>query len=258
MSSLRYKSAIVTGAGNGIGRATAIEFLRREMRVFAIDCDVAALETLKNVSLPWYAQGKLVPIELDLTDNAAIQKVFSPRASDDIRDADILINNAGVDLPYFLKEPAESYWSQLFDVNVSGTRRVTEYVLKNMLAYKLGGSIIFITSVHTALAFKNGAAYDASKHALVGLMRVLALEYGPLGIRVNAVAPGAIYPTNITRGLGDKKAEEIGKRIPLGRCGRPEEIASVCAFLASEDASYINGAEIRVDGGLSIKNSLFD
>ena len=145
------------------------------------------------------------------------------------------------------------------EVNLTGTRQITEVIIADMLRHGRGGSLIFITSVHTALAFPGGAAYDASKHALVGLMRVLALEYGPKGIRANALAPGLIYPTNITTAeLSCTEAERLGQRVPLGRCGHPKEIATVCAFLASDAASYINGAEIRVDGGLSIKIALTD
>jgi NAD(P)-dependent dehydrogenase (short-subunit alcohol dehydrogenase family) len=250
MKSLERKLVVVTGGANGIGRAIVKEFLRAGAYVMAIDRDVEALRGLRSVQRdPMFST-----YALDITDDASIK-----RLSNEIPElgVDILINNAGVDLPYNPVTSERENWDTVMAVNLTGTKQITEIVIANMLRHGRGGSIIFITSVHTALAFPGGAAYDASKHALVGLMRALALEYGSRGIRVNAIAPGLIYPTNITGKLGDAKAVELGRRVPLGRYGRPEEIASVCAFLASDEASYINGAEIRVDGGLAIKNALF-
>lgn len=258
MSSLSNKKAVVTGGANGIGRAIVERFLREEASVIVIDHDQVGLNALRE-SIGSRKNGRLITVELDLADEAAMHEFFSlSSTTTGLIDADILVNNAGVDITYSLEQPNETDWSRVFEINVHGTRRLTEYVLRYMLSHGRGGSITFITSVHTAQAYPGGAAYDASKHALVGLMRVVALEYGSRGIRSNAVAPGAIYPTNITMGLGDAKANELGVRIPLGRCGRPEEIASVCAFLASDDASYINGAQICVDGGLAVKNALVE
>lgn len=258
MGSLSGNTAIVTGGSNGIGRAIVERFLLDGATVIAIDRDQTGLDALFEVHGARYGK-KIWSIKLDLADEQAVQKMFtSPKRPPGLLEADILVNNAGIDLTYSLEQPSETDWARVFDTNVSGTRRITEHVLRAMLFHCRGGSITFITSVHTAQAYPGGAAYDASKHALVGLMRVMALKYGSRGIRVNAVAPGAIYPTNITRGLGEVGAASLGSRIPIGRCGRPEEIASVCAFLASNGASYITGAEIRVDGGLAIKNALIE
>lgn len=251
MSVLKYnlkgKRVIITGGANGIGRAIVEKFCHAGAHVTAIDRDAEALKKLQDI-LNSYT---LTTIPLDITNGALVSQLLRNHSN-----IDVLVNNAGVDLVYNLAAPNWENWEKVMTLNLSGTRHITEVVISDMLGHGRGGSIIFITSVHTALAFIGGAAYDASKHALVGLMRVLALEYGSKGICVNAVAPGLIYPTNITSELGDNKATELGRRVPIGRYGHPKEIANVCAFLASDDASYINGAEIRVDGGLSIKNVL--
>jgi NAD(P)-dependent dehydrogenase (short-subunit alcohol dehydrogenase family) len=245
--SLSGEKAIVTGGANGIGRAIVQEFCELGVHVVAIDRDESSLTELKHSM-----KGKhLEVVSLDITDKKAVEQFFLSRECQEI---DILVNNAGIDLPSPMPDPRGDNWDTVIEVNLNGTKRITEAVLANMLKKKHGGAIIFITSVHTALAFSGRAAYDASKHGLIGLMRVLALEYGSKNIRTNAISPGAIYPTNITQDMVNPEA--VGKRIPLGRCGDPQEIATVCSFLASDDASYINGAEIRVDGGLAIKNPL--
>src|SRR3989344_3898570 len=235
MSSLQNKRAIITGGAHGIGRAIVDEFCRAGANVTAIDYDIKGLKSLQSA----HKDHALSIVPLDITDRVGIDRLSQTPETFDI---DILVNNAGVDLIYDLAVPDRKKWESVMEVNLTGTRQITEVIIADMLRHGRGGSLIFITSVHTALAFPGGAAYDASKHALVGLMRVLALEYGPKGIRANALAPGLIYPTNITTAeLSCTEAERLGQRVPLGRCGHPKEIATVCAFLASDAASYING-----------------
>lgn len=248
------KTAVVIGAGNGIGRAIVLDFLKRGISVIAVDIDTEALNSL-DVEYQNSTSGRstLICHCLDISDGVSVKRFW------DMTTADILVNNAGVDKLYSVFDSDGTYevnWQRVIEVNLNGTRLMTEGMVRQFTGEGSEGSVVFITSVHTALAFRGGGAYDASKHALIGYMKTLTLNYASWGLRFNAVAPGAIYPTNITQGLGDDKAAEIGRRIPAGRCGRPEEVAKVCAFLVSEDASYINGAELRVDGGLSIKNAL--
>lgn len=251
---LETKTAVVTGAGNGIGRAVVLEFLKEGANVIAVDIDTEALNSLYiECSNSTSGRPALICHCLDISDRVSVKRFW------DMTTAHILVNNAGVDKPYSVFDSDGAYevnWQRVIDVNLNGTRLMTEEMVRQFSGEGNEGSVVFITSVHTALAFRDGGAYDASKHAIIGYMKTLTLNYASWGLRFNAVAPGAIYPTNITKGLGDDVATELGRRIPSGRCGRPEEIAKVCAFLASEDASYINGAELRVDGGLSVKNAL--
>ncbi|OGE78135.1 MAG: hypothetical protein A2751_03155 [Candidatus Doudnabacteria bacterium RIFCSPHIGHO2_01_FULL_46_14] len=250
---LKGKSALVTGGASGIGRAIVKKFLGEGARVIALDKDLDGLQSLSRET----KSRNLVTLEVNI-----VHPEFKPQNFEQIpwSKLDILVNNAGIDEPFSWEKKridlSLTTFNAIMDVNLRGTMRITDRFVKARRGKK-PASVIFITSVHTALAFPNGAAYDASKHGMVGIMRNLALELGPTGLRANAVAPGAIYPTGITRGLSKSKIKEFSGKIPLRRLGAPKDIADVCAFLASDQASYINGAEIRVDGGLAIQNALF-
>lgn len=248
MGLLKGKRAVVTGGANGIGRAVVCEFLEQGAEVIVIDKDVEGLQKLRSDLRHRDFSNKFRGHASRIDDWYALKNI--------LLDAhyDILVNNAGIDLQYSVECIDSKAWDEIFQTNVHGTRMVTSRVLSKM---EFGGSIIFITSIHTAQAFPAGAAYDASKHALVGFMRTIALEYGSRGIRANAVAPGSIDNAGPTARLSDKEKRAFALRIPSGRLGTPEDVASLVAFLASDKASYINGAEIRIDGGLSIKSALF-
>jgi len=248
MGILDNKHALVTGGANGIGRAIVGEFFKEGAKVSFFDIDVSGISSLET---------ELRNIKGYQVDISKKQNVIDVLQAEELKQVDILVNNAGIDLDFSFEDPKDSSWQRIIDTNLNGARYLTEIVVERMKRDGIHGSIIFITSVHTAQAFPGGGAYDTSKHALVGLMRVLALEFGRYSIRSNAIAPGAILAGRTTE-ASPQQMKEFGKRIPLGRIGRPEEIAQVAAFLASDKASYINGAEIRVDGGLSIKNPLLD
>lgn len=249
---LQGKHCLVTGGASGIGRAIVNEFLAERAAIITIfDKNEAALSTMEIAFRDVIEGARIRLRRVDITDRNAVHAAVESNDT-----VDVLVNNAGIDKPYILGYSDEAVWEDIMRTNLFGAKYLSELAVQHMKANG-GGSIIFITSVHTALAFPGGAAYDASKHALVGLMRTIALEYGAYHIRANALAPGAVYPTGITAKLTQAEIAEFSARIPLGRVGKPEEIAKVVAFLASDDASYINGAEIRVDGGLAIKNALF-
>src|SRR3989338_11093021 len=239
------KHAVVTGAANGIGKATALRLLAEGAIVTAVDRDEAAIEAMRQSG----ASSRLKTVAGDITNSAFAKELFATGS------VDILVNNAGVDLPYNPLTKDRDNWSTVMDVNLHGTRMFTEEALANMSRGGRPASIIFIASVHTAFAFPGGGAYDASKCALIGYMRSLAYEFGSW-LRSNAISPGVVFPTNITASISGVQAEELAKLIPEKRFGAPEEIASVVAFLASDDASYVNCAEIRVDGGLAIQTPL--
>jgi 3-oxoacyl-[acyl-carrier protein] reductase len=226
---LANRQVVVTGGARGIGLATVRAFLRTDATVTVLD----------KVAMPVELKDRVTFRSVDITNKKAVAAALKNI------NVNVLVNNAAT----------SGDWGKVINTNLNGTKNVTDVVLPGMLK-RGNGSIIFITSVHTAQAFAGDAAYDASKHALLGYMRVLALENASKGIRCNAVAPGSIYHAGRTGKLSEKQAKTLGTRVPMGRLGEPEEIANVVVFLASDAASYITGAEIRVDGGLSIKNSL--
>lgn len=242
---MKINHVLVTGGANGIGRKIVEAFLQEKVKVSFFDIATPDTSLSQKKGLKGYS-----------VDISNIQEVKKALQNKDLLDIDVLVNNAGMDMDFLVENPDDNIWQKIINTNLNGARYVTEIIAKRMKQKRICGSIIFITSVHTAQAFPGAAAYDASKHALVGLMRVLALEFGPYGIRSNAIAPGSIWAGR-TAGISLKEKKKFGEKIPLGRIGMPEEIAQAVLFLASDKASYINGAEIRVDGGLSIKSALF-
>lgn len=248
------KRVLVTGGASGIGKAIVQKFFREGAHVIVLDKDDNALHELTAQTMIKLRMPRVIRCDIS-NKNQMRRLLFEGR---NLYYLDILVNNAGIEKPFSFENPDDAAWNDVFAVNVNGARYVTESVASRMKERGREGSIIFVTSVHTAQGFVGCTAYDASKHALVGMMRVFALELAPYGIRVNAVAPGMVWPTNIAGGPApEERIKKLAKRVPLQREGKPEEIADVVAFLASNAASYITGAEIRVDGGLSIQNTLF-
>lgn len=253
MISLEGKRAVVTGAASGIGLAISRLFLELGASVVGIDENQEALDHVSRGMAPG---SRWLPLGVDIS---SIDQLTIAFMRGGFKETDVLVNNAGIDLPIDpsrFDAAASEDVDRVFATNIRGTLDITCSILEWMVRRQKGGAIIFITSVHTRQAFRGGIAYDASKHALVGMMRVLAVRYAKQGIRVNAVAPGAIYPTGITAHLTEADRKRFGERIPIGRCGSPEEVARACAFLASDSASYITGVELLVDGGLAIQTPL--
>lgn len=246
---LEGKVAIVTGGASGIGKAIAKEFLKEGACVAILDIKQPSIEEFPN-------RDNLAYFDVDVSLEVGIKRALA-QTTNRFGHIDILVNNAGVDPKgEFLLGHRSKVWRRVMGVNLDGPFFLTREVAELMKNSQISGSVIFIATVHTAQAFPGEAAYDASKHGLIGLMRVAAVELGKYGIRCNAISPGAIYPTGISQDLTQEALSKISQRIPLGRSGSPEEIAQVAAFLASDRASYIHGAEIFVDGGLSIRTSL--
>jgi NAD(P)-dependent dehydrogenase (short-subunit alcohol dehydrogenase family) len=226
------KEVLVTGGCKGIGRAIVENFVALGSRVTIIDID----------PLPSELRGKdhVVYWQADIADTHRMKEICK------IIRYDVLVNNAAI--------TGGDDWDRIMAVNLTGTRAITECVVDRMRLFGKG-SVIFISSVHSRVAFLGDRAYDTSKGGLVSYMSNLALELAPFGIRVNAVAPGGIYRAGRIGELSESEAREMGKRIPMGRFGEPDEIAAAVIFLASDSASYITGIELPVDGGLLIKNS---
>lgn len=245
MQLLEGRKALVTGAASGIGRAVAREFVMQGASVTCWDKNKRSGPIINAGDVP----GSLPAIwsfQIDITDRDRVTEVF---AYSECRDIDILVHCAGIDTRYETLEPDYDLWDETIRVNVTGAVYVTDLVVRDMLVRKTSGSIIFVTSVHAYRTFQRAVAYDASKHAVTSCMMTYAQELGSYGIRSNAVAPGFIYPTGMTDWITQDKAQERGAKVPLGRPGRPEEVAKACLFLASDMSSYITGAVLPVDGG---------
>ena len=224
---LTGRRAIVTGGASGIGAATVARLRADGAEVIAVD--LAGVE-----------------IAADVATDAGVAAIVAA-AGDRL---DILVNNAGVCPVAPLASLDDAAWGRAFDVNVTAPFRLSR-ALAPLLARSATGRILNTGSILSSAGNSQMAAYAASKHAILGLTRALASELGPLGITVNCVQPGAII-TGMTAALfeDDAAAAYYMGRSPLGRLGRPEDIADVFAFLASDDARFITGQGILVDGGV--------
>jgi NAD(P)-dependent dehydrogenase (short-subunit alcohol dehydrogenase family) len=248
---LQNKVAVVTGAGSGMGKAIAILFAKEGAKVIAADVN---LETVKDVVSQIKGEGGTV---LAVPANVAKEQDVQNMIDTAVRTygtLDILVNNAGI-MDNFVPAGAmtDELWEKVFAVNSTGPMRAIRKALPIFIEKK-SGIIVNIASAGGLLGSRAGAAYTASKHAVVGLTRNVGFQYAKLGIRCNAIAPGAVN-TNIGKTIYDPNAfgmERAMAGISLNpRVGEPAEIANIALFLACEDSSLINGAIITADAGWS-------
>jgi 3-oxoacyl-[acyl-carrier protein] reductase len=242
---LEGTTALVTGSGRGMGRASAEELARNGADLVINDVDASVAEgTAADVrDLGVDAVG----IPADVSDGAEVAAMVET-ATEQLGPIDVLVNNAGVgDAGPFLDETYDSTFELNLDVHLHGALNCTREVVDAM-ADRGYGKIINFTSIHTKNGVGMSPAYDVAKYSLLGLTKSLALELGREGIRVNAVAPGWAN-TRLTDGFSDAVTEQILDNNPLGRFAEPEEVADAVAFLAAPASDYINGHELRVDGG---------
>ncbi len=246
---LADKVALVTGASSGIGQAIAIR-LASEGASVVIDYTgqiAGAEETLQQVQA---AGGKGIIVEGDVTKTADTQNLVE-QAWQQLGSCDILVNNAGVEKGAPFWDVTEADYDLVLNVNLKGAFFLTQAFVRRLRDAKRPGRVINISSVHEDMVFPNFSTYCVSKGGMRMLMRDLAVELGPLGITVNNIAPGAIATPINTALLNDKpKLNALLANIPLGRMGTTDDVASLAAFLASDEASYITGSTYVVDGGL--------
>jgi len=238
------KIALVTGAARGIGRATAERLAAEGARVVMADVDGAAAAEAAD-ALP----GGGFAVRVDVADaqsvKAAVAEVLS--RTDGI---DVLINNAGIVRDATLAKVTDQMWQSVIDVNLSGTFHLTREVAPLMVA-RGRGAIVNAASVVGVYGNFGQTSYVASKAGVIGMTRVWARELGKKGVRVNCIAPGFIA-TDMTASMRADVLASMKEHTPLGRLGRAEDVAAAYAFLASDDAAFINGQVLGVDGGLVV------
>ena len=238
------KVVVVTGAAQGIGKQIALGFAKEKATVIIFDLNEEALkETYKELSLHSKCEYYLV----DVTENKQIEETVN-KVIDKFSKVDILINNAGITKDNLFPRLSENDWDKVIAINLKGTFLCSKICLKYMLKQRKG-KIVNISSIIGIIGNAGQANYSASKAGLIGLTKSLAKEVGSRNICVNAVAPGYIQ-TKMTEVLSDKVKEEMLKRIPLKRLGLPRDVSSAVLFLASEEADYITGQVLVVDGGM--------
>lgn len=239
------KVALITGSSRGIGRAEAIT-LARDGYAVCVNCveredkaqELVDMLRSNGCETMWY--------KADVSDSTAVKQMVAA-IEEKLGAVTLLVNNAGIAKQCLFQDMTEDYWRHIFDVNLNGAFNTIQAVLPNML-HEHSGCIINTSSIWGQHGASCEVAYSATKHAIIGLTRSLAQELAPTNIRVNCVAPGVIN-TDMVQVLGEETLDALAEDTPAGRLGRPEDIAAVVSFLASDAASFITGQVITSDGG---------
>jgi 3-oxoacyl-[acyl-carrier protein] reductase len=242
---LSGRVALVTGASQGIGRACALKLAQSGAAVALAARGQEKLQTLADEVAA--AGGKAVVFPLDVGDEEQIKSTFKAVITQ-LGKIDILVNNAGITRDQLLMRMKRADWDAVLNTNLTSAYVCTQQAIGSMLKRRWG-RIINITSIFGQMGQAGQANYAASKAGLIGLTMAIAREVGSRNITCNAVAPGFIE-TAMTSGLADDFKQNAVKMIPLGRVGTPEDVANAVAFLASEEASYITGHVLNVNGGM--------
>ena len=239
--------AIITGAGSGIGHATAVKFAREGAKVAVCDInELAARDVAEEIN---HSGGAAIHFHVDVTRRESIAVMVEGVMAKWGR-IDTLVNNAGIVQDAQLKKMTDEQFDRVIDVNLKGVYNCTRAVVEIMLGQQ-SGCILNASSIVGLYGNFGQTNYAATKFAVIGMMKTWARELGKKGIRSNAVCPGFIE-TPILKSMPQKVVQMMEEKVPLGRLGRPEEIANTYAWLASSEASYITGAVIEVSGGVTI------
>ncbi len=244
---LKDKVAIITGAGRGIGQATAVKFAQEGAKV--VVCDLSANAITETVQLCLDAGAPTLGVVANVTDMASLRAMVEATLEKFAR-IDCLVNNAGIVADAQMKNMTDEQFDKVIAVNLKGVFNATRAVVDTMLAQQ-SGVILNASSIVGLYGNFGQSNYAAAKFGVIGMTKTWARELGRKGIRSNAVCPGFVS-TSILATIPAKVIKALEEKVPMGRLGRPQDIANTFAFLASDDASYINGAVIEVSGGLVI------
>lgn len=247
MPKLKNKISLITGAAQGIGLATALKFAEEGATVIVCDVKQAGVDEAVRQCHALGAQA--VGYVMDVTQRAMVDAVVG-KVKDQFGRIDVLVNNAGITQDARLQKMTLEQFDKVIDVNLRGVFHCAQAVADTMVAQG-SGVILNASSVVGIYGNFGQTNYAASKFGVIGFTKTWSRELGPKGVRVNAVAPGFVA-THILDTIPEKVLKEMEAHVPLKRLGRPEEIANVYAFLASDEASYVNGAVIEVSGGMSV------
>ena len=238
------QTALITGAGRGIGKKIAVKLAESGLDIAIADMNPVSDDVLREIEE--YGT-KCLAFQLDVTDVESVDSVVK-KIIDETGGIHILVNNAGITQDNLFMRMKPEQWSQVIDVNLNGVFHVTKAVIRTMVKQH-SGRIINISSVVGFSGNPGQVNYSSTKSGLIGFTKSLSREVGTRGITVNAVAPGFIN-TAMTQALNESQQQAILNQIPLGRMGEAEDIANAVAFLASEEASYITGTVLHVNGGM--------
>jgi len=248
MARLAERIALITGAGNGIGKATAELFAAEGADVWVTDIDGQAAEAVATHIKSKGGQASFLTV--DVTRGQDVSAMFRAVATASGR-LDVLVNNAGLNVRGDFRHMPDADWVKIRDVNLDGVIRIARDGF-DLLRKSGRGSLINVASIMGRRGLRQLVGYSATKGAVAALTRGLAVEYAPFMIRVNTLAPGYIETALTERVLRVPQfSKALLDKTPLGRFGKPDEIAKAALFLASDDSSYMTGAELTVDGGMS-------
>ena len=260
---MRGRSVLVTGAGSGIGRAVSLACASRGASLAALDIDVDAARSVAGESLA-AGSPRSVGIACDVASEESVRSAFHT-ADQAIGNPDAVFANAGIEINGLLHEFELESWRRVVDVNLIGAFLTCREAVRRLVDAGSGGSVVCTSSPSAFVGFAGGgnSAYAASKGGLSAFVRSAALDYAPHGIRVNAVVPGAtdtaMLVSRVVAGSEAAMVERIrasaSEQIPLGRLGRPAEVAAAVVWLLSDDSSYVTGTNLVCDGGLLAKSA---